>query len=93
MLLNARRADSADAPPLSRSTTLGPLLSCALHFFTWDLASGHPVSAVGCGSLKTYDVCVVLGSLYVACTPQHGHDDEHDSGFARRPSWRKDPRQ
>lgn len=79
-----------------RSTTLGPLLSCALHFFTWDLASGQPISAVGCGAVKTYDVCVVLASLYVRTTPQHpgaGPDEEHDCGFARRPSWRKDPKQ
>jgi hypothetical protein len=48
------------------------------------------VSAVGCGALKTYDVYQAVGSVFVAKTPHQGTDEEYDSGFARRPSWRKD---
>ena len=73
------------------STTLGPLLSCQRHFFTWDLASGEAVSALGCGSLTTYEVVVVLRSVYICRTPKSGSVDDPglDSGFSRRPSWRK----
>ncbi len=38
--------------------------------FTWDLASGAPVSALGCGGLRTYDVARVLGSVYVRRAPR-----------------------
>jgi hypothetical protein len=75
---------------------MGPLLTCPLHMFTWDLKSGAPVSALGCSAMKTYAVLNVLGSLYVCreaqLASQHKAspcaDDRNDS-LRRRPSWRK----
>jgi nitrite reductase/ring-hydroxylating ferredoxin subunit len=79
----------------TRSTTMGPMLSCPLHMFTWDLKSGAPVSALGCAAMKTFDVLNVLGSLYVSREPRGGAsnaspgaDDRHDSQH-RRSSWRQ----
>lgn len=63
---------------------MGPLLSCAYHMFTWDLASGAPVSALGCGALRTFPVLHVLGSLYVGLR-SHNNDEASPQ---RKPSWR-----
>ncbi len=67
---------------------MGPLLSCAYHMFTWDLASGAPVSAFGCGALRTFPVLAVLGSLYVGTRARNAVPDDADATLQRRPSWR-----
>ena len=85
-------ADAARSRTARRSTALGPLLSCAYHMFTWDLASGAPVSALGCGALRTYRIAQVLGSLYVGPRARALHaspgEDDTPEGTRRRPSWR-----
>ncbi len=90
------RNPHADVPALTlslrarHSTTMGPLLSCPWHLFTWDLASGAPVSALGCGAMKTYAVAVILGSLYVNTQSNQpvSPADDADATLRRRPSWR-----
>ena len=41
------------------------LLSCPVHFFTFDMESGECVTAKSCSRAKVYETRVALGGIYV----------------------------
>ena len=52
----------------TKTTAMGPLISCPWHFFTFDMQRGNCVTT-SCGALDVHAALVILGSVYVSLAP------------------------
>ena len=63
--------------PLSKGTLDGHVVECPLHFATFDVRSGKPVSGPASADVPTYAIEVQNDTVYVKRETSGGDDESH----------------